>query len=157
MIYISWDIEYDRLKLVIIGQFLPLFSPKTQKSIIFKKLKNIIILHMYTENHNHMMYDSWDMECDRHNFLSFGAIFALLPHYWSRKMKLWKNVKNTLRYYSFTHMYHNLWLYLILTKQSGNIEQNPGPKSKSSQNLSLLFGTGNLIASLRIILSKYSF
>ena len=32
---------------------------------------------MCTINDNHMMYGSWDMECDRHNFLSFGPFFAL--------------------------------------------------------------------------------
>ena len=31
--------------------------------------------------------------------------FALLPHYWTRKLKFGKNVKNTLKYYSFTHVY----------------------------------------------------
>ena len=35
---------------------------------------DIIILHMCTKNHNHMMHASWDMECDRQNFLSFGVM-----------------------------------------------------------------------------------
>ena len=29
-----------------------------------------------TKNHNHMTYNSWDMEGDRQNFLSFWAIFC---------------------------------------------------------------------------------
>ena len=35
------------------------------------------ILHMCTINDSHMMYGSWDMEHDRHNFLSFWTIFCL--------------------------------------------------------------------------------
>ena len=31
---------------------------------------------MFTKNHNHMMYGSWDTEWDRQNFLSFWAIFC---------------------------------------------------------------------------------
>ena len=45
-----------------------------------KKLAgNIIIFHMCTKNHNHMMYGSWDTEWDRQKFLSFWTIFSLLP------------------------------------------------------------------------------
>ena len=36
---------------------------------------DIIILHMCTENQDHMMYASWDMESDR-TFYHFGLIFA---------------------------------------------------------------------------------
>ena len=35
---------------------------------------------MSTLNQNHMMYDSWDMECNRQNVFSFWIIFALLSH-----------------------------------------------------------------------------
>ena len=37
MIYCSWDIECDRLKLVILGQFLHFYPLKTWKIRIFKK------------------------------------------------------------------------------------------------------------------------
>ena len=40
-----------------------------------KKLKktpgDVIALHMCTINQYHMMYAFWDMESDRHNFLTF--------------------------------------------------------------------------------------
>ena len=39
----------------------------------------IIILHISTINENHMMYVSWDMECDRYNFFSFWTIFCPSP------------------------------------------------------------------------------
>ena len=68
MNYSSWDIECDRLKLVIMGHCLPCYPPlKTQKVRILKKWEkiagDIIILHMYTKshNHNHMRYSSWIM------------------------------------------------------------------------------------------------
>ena len=132
MIYSSWDIECDRLKLVIMVHFLPFTSPslKTQKIRILKKWKissfytsvpkttiiwgtvpeiqsetdrffcdfwpfyppknhenqnfktmkkaswGVITLHMCINNHNYMMYASWDMEYNRHNSLSFWAIFC---------------------------------------------------------------------------------
>ena len=79
MIYSSWDIEQNLLKLVILGHFLPFTPLKTPKIKILKNKKfagDIIILHMYTKNHNHMMYGSWDMQWDRQNFLSFSAIFC---------------------------------------------------------------------------------
>ena len=72
MIYSSWDIERDRLKLVILGHFLPFYSPKNQKNHNFEKMKkiagDIIILLMRTKNHNHMMYGSWDTEWDTEFF-----------------------------------------------------------------------------------------
>ena len=65
------------------GVFFALYPQTIQKIKILKKLKktpgNIIILHMSTINQNHMMHDSWDMECNRQNVFSFWIIFALLP------------------------------------------------------------------------------
>ena len=37
--------------------------------------KDFITLHMCTINDNHMMYGFWDKKHDRHNILSFWAIF----------------------------------------------------------------------------------
>ena len=86
------------------------------------KRGDIIILHMYgswdmehksqiffltcTINENHMMYGSWDVERDSQNFLSFWAIFDLLPHSQPRKSKLKKKQKNARRYCHFTYVYH---------------------------------------------------
>ena len=45
-----------------------------------KKMKknpgDIIISHLCNTNDNHMMYSFWDMEEDRHNFLSFWTSFC---------------------------------------------------------------------------------
>ena len=39
-------------------------------------------------------------------FCLFRPFFSLLPHYWPQKLKFGRNVKNTWRYYPFTHMHH---------------------------------------------------
>ena len=59
---------------VIFGYFLHFDSLNHLKNRIFEKMKklpgDIIILHMCTINENHMMYGSYTMEHDRHNFFS---------------------------------------------------------------------------------------
>ena len=108
MIYSSWDMEYDRLKLVIMGHFLPFYPPKNPpKSELWKNESGYVsILHICTKNHNHMMYASWDMEYNRHNFLSFWSIFC--PHILliTPKIKILNKCKKTpWRYYPITHVY----------------------------------------------------
>ena len=76
------------------------FTSLTWKIKILKKWKKmsgeIIILQMYTINHNHMMYSSWDMERDRQNFLSFWTGFCPFIPQRSKKSKFWKNEKKPL-------------------------------------------------------------
>ena len=111
MIYSSWDIECDKLKLIIMGHFLP-FSPtppKNQKIWNFEKMKNlldIIILRKCTKNHNHMRYGSWDIEWDTDFFGYFGLFFAILPHK-TQKIKILKKWK--WRCHNFTPMYQKSW------------------------------------------------
>ena len=64
---------------------------------------------MCTKNHNHMMHASWDMECDRHDFLSFWAIFALWPHNWPQKLKFGKNVNKHLKMCTINEDDHMIW------------------------------------------------
>ena len=68
------------------------FTPLTAlKKKIWKKRKkqqqqqepeDIIILHKYTKNHDHMLCCSWDIWCvtDVIVIFHFGLFFALLPH-----------------------------------------------------------------------------
>ena len=86
MIYSSWDIKHDRLKLVILGHFSPFYPPplKTQKIKILGKMKKIagdkIILHMCTKIHNHMVYGSLEYRVRLTEFfVILGHFFALLP------------------------------------------------------------------------------
>ena len=95
----------------IFSYFWPFFCPftplKTQKIKILKKMKkkkpgDIIILYKRTINENHMMHGSWDMKRDRHNFLSFEAIFCPFTPLTTRKIKILKSwKKNHLEISSF--------------------------------------------------------
>ena len=74
--YGSWDMKHDEQKLlpffIIFCPFTP-WKPKKSKSWKNEKKKkmpgDIIISHMCTLNDSHMMYGSWDMECNGQNFL----------------------------------------------------------------------------------------
>ena len=52
------------------------------------------------------MYGSWDMKCNRQNFLSLWTIFCLFTPLTTQKIKILKNWKKTWRYYHFTHLCH---------------------------------------------------
>ena len=75
------EIQSETDFFVIFGHFLPIHppnNPKNQNFEIIKKMPGDIILFLCTTNDNHMMYCSWDIERNRHNFLSFWVIFTLL-------------------------------------------------------------------------------
>ena len=69
---------------------------------------DINILHLCTPNDNHMMYGSWNMECNRHNFLSFWFIFCPFKSLTTQKINILKKWKKPWRYYHFTHVYHTV-------------------------------------------------
>ena len=80
MMYGSWDNKCNGyIFLVILEHFSPFYPRNNLKNQNFEKIKkmpgDIIILHMCTINNKHMIYGSWDMECDGQNFLSFWTIF----------------------------------------------------------------------------------
>ena len=58
---------------------MPFYPQQPRKSKFWKNNKSIWRCHhftqMCTKNHSHMMYASLSMESNRHNFLSFWAIF----------------------------------------------------------------------------------
>ena len=56
---------------------------------------------MRTINDNHRMYGSWDMEHDRHNFLSFWTIFCPFTPLKAQKIKILKKWKKYLQILSF--------------------------------------------------------
>ena len=58
---------------------------------------NIIILHKYTKNHDHMLYCSWDMAHDACNYFSFWAIFCPFTPVTAKKMKISKTWKKFLK------------------------------------------------------------
>ena len=97
------------------GPLFALLPPKNQKIKILKKWKkspgDIIILHKCTKNHDHMLYCSWDMVCDRCNcYFSFWTIFCPFvpltsPKKENFKKKQKKMNKNTWRHHHFTEVY----------------------------------------------------
>ena len=99
MIYSSWDIECEWLKLVIMNYFLPSTAkkppPKNQNFEKMRKLAGDIILYMCTKNHNHTRHRSWDMEWDRQNILLFWAIFCRFTSLLTPKIKIGKKIKTT--------------------------------------------------------------
>ena len=75
-----------------------LFYPISLKNQNFEKLKKTpgdIISHKCTINDNYMMYGSWDMKCDRWNFLSFWTVFCTFTPLTTKKIKIFKNWKKT--------------------------------------------------------------
>ena len=75
--------------------FSPPFTPLTTWKIkILKKWKNHLDMssfYTWTKNHNHMMYASWDMECNRQILLSFWASFGKFTPETIQKIKILKN------------------------------------------------------------------
>ena len=92
---------------VILDYFLPFYPPMDPENLNFEKMKkpseDIIILQICTINDSHMMYGSYNMECNRQNFLSFCTIFALLPSE-PKNSKFRINEKTAWRYDHFTQM-----------------------------------------------------
>ena len=101
----AWQTDF----FVILCHFLPFDPPNKPKNQKFEKIKNPIILHLSTTNDNHMMYGSWDMECNKQNVLSFWTIFCPTN---PLKWRFWKNDKKAQRYH-FTHEYHKWQSYHI--------------------------------------------
>ena len=93
--YRAWQSEASNF-----GSFYPLKNHKNQKFSKNKKIpRDIIILHMCTKNHNHMVYSSWGAEWDRQNFLLFWATFCPFTHLMIPKIKIFKKWKNAWRHY----------------------------------------------------------
>ena len=90
---------------VILDNFLPFYLLNNPKNQNFEKMKktpgDIIILNECTLNDNHMMYGSWDMKCDRQNFLSFSTIFTTYFVVTAQKIKILKKWKKLLKISSF--------------------------------------------------------
>ena len=119
-VYYKWrfyDIKFLKYKVwqtrifVTLGHFLPFQPPDNPENQNFKIKRNtgdIIILHIWTINDNHMMYGSWDMEHDRQIFLSFWTI---LPSIDPENQNFEKMKKKPWRYCHFTNVYHKWQSY----------------------------------------------
>ena len=110
MIYGYWNIRFDRQKFSTFWAIFCPFSPLTTWEIKILTLKkttgDIITLHIYIINYNHMMYGSWDKEHGRHNFLSFWTVFSPFIPLWTQKIKIKKKMEKTPKISSF---YKHKW------------------------------------------------
>ena len=100
--YTKWDRLFCHFG-PLLCDFNPLL-PNNPENQNFEEIKkafgDVIILNLCNKKHDHMIYAYSDMEClHRHIFLSFKPFFALLAHFWCRKLNFGKNVINTWRYY----------------------------------------------------------
>ena len=99
IIHGSWNIRCDRQKFSIFWAIFCAFSPLTTwkiKILSFKKTPGyILILHICTINDKHMIYVSWDMECDRHNFYHY-----LLNSPKTQNSKKWKKCLEISSFYT---------------------------------------------------------
>ena len=68
-----WLVRYKVQFYVILGHFSPFDPTNNPKNQNFEKIKttpgDIINLHLCNTNNDHMMYGSWDIKHNRHNFL----------------------------------------------------------------------------------------
>ena len=84
-------------------------------------------------------------------------MFLLFSESFCFTILLRKNIKIMNILLKIFHIYalatcvFHIWLYLILTEQSGDIEQNPGPKSNSSQSFSICHWNFNSISAHNFI------
>ena len=88
------------------GPFFALLPPNSLENQNFEKMKIMsidTILLMCTINQNHMMYPFWHMECDRHKFFSFSAIFCPVTFLTAWKIKIskkWKTYPEISSFYT---------------------------------------------------------
>ena len=109
MIYSSWDGDLDSLKLVILGHFLPFYSPKNQKIKIFKKWKSFkdTILQLQS-------YDVWFLRCRVKQTEFFVVVDHFLPFYPPNnlKIKILKKQKKLSGDIIILYMYHKWQSYI---------------------------------------------
>ena len=126
IIYCSWDTEQNKLKLVILGHFLPFIPLKPPK---FKTLKNEKICwryhHFIHVHQKSQLYDVQFLRYKQNFFVLLGYFFALLPPplllvpnikiLKKKKKKKWKKWLEILSFYTYMcainedHMIYDSW------------------------------------------------
>ena len=112
----SWDKRHDRENFFHFGAiFCPLNPTTKPENQNFEKIKKIlleVLSFTHVVNDIHMMYSSWDMECNRQNFLSFWTIFCPFTPLTTQKIKIFKKWKKLLDI-SFYRYYLKLWSHHV--------------------------------------------
>ena len=109
---------------VILGHFSPLQPPDNLENQNFKiegkktwRYYHFTHLHQKWQSYNDIMYDSWDMEHERHNFLSFWTVFYPFTPLWTQKIRIlkkWKKMPQDITILqictiNFSHMMYGYW------------------------------------------------
>ena len=124
---ITWgtvpEIQSETEFFVILGHFLPFYplpltTQKIKKSQFSKNEKSFWRYYHFTLAHQKKNMIIWCMLTQIWSvtdiiFCDFRPFLAVLPHYWPQKLKFGKNVKNSWKYYPFTHVYHKWKSYDI--------------------------------------------
>ena len=119
-----WFLRYGARQtelFVILDYFLPFYTTNNPANQNFKKMKklpgDIIISETCTIKDNHVMYGSWDMECDRHNFLLFWTIFfSFTPLKTPQKSKFSKTAGDII---ILQKVCQKSWSYAVLFSRYG--------------------------------------
>ena len=87
--YKAWRTEF----FIILDQFLPFYSPMDPENQNFENMRimpgDIVILHMFTKNHDHMLHCSLDTIREGCNFyFSFWAMFSPFTLLTTQKIKI---------------------------------------------------------------------
>ena len=83
------------------GNILPFYPPNSQKNQHLKKMKkmpqDIIIIHKCTKNHDHMLYCSQDIVCDRCNcYYSFCDVIVIFHFSFQHLKKMKKTPRGII-------------------------------------------------------------
>ena len=105
MRYSSWDKAWDKFVLSFWAIFYPLPLPAVRNHKKWKKPTGDVKLEQQKYAIKWCMLTQVWSATDI-TFCHFRSFFALLPHYWPRKLIFGKNVKSDWRYYPFTHVHH---------------------------------------------------
>ena len=118
--YDTWSLTFLRYQLqqtdffVILGHFLPFYSPKSPKNENIKNMKtpgDIIILRKCTKTHDQSLFCSWDMVRDWCNcYFSFWAIFCPFSPLTAGKMNISIKWKKHLQLSSFCTSVPNIMI-----------------------------------------------
>ena len=106
-----WHVT-DVIVIFHFGLFFALLPKKWKFQKMKKTPGDIIILHKCIKNHDHMLYCSWDMTCDRCNcYFSFWANFCPFTPLTAQKIKISKKEKKekkAWRCHHFRHVYQKI-------------------------------------------------
>ena len=127
MIHNSWDIVQNKLKLVILGHFLPFIPLKTSKIKILKNEKICWRYHHFTHVHQKSQsYDVWFLRYGQNFLVILGHFLHFsLPPLMILNIKILKKVKNMAADIILLciHVYHkwisyDIWFLKYMVQQT---------------------------------------